>query len=294
MTTALKTRPLCSNFGVEVIDFNLSDAAHDDAAFGAVRHLFETESALLFRQQDFSDADHLALARRFGPLENREADNLQEDDEFEIPKVSNVMEDGSVTGEMDIHTLNLKTNFLWHTDSIFLPVPALVNILIGRVVTETGGQTELATTRAAWRDMPQHLKSRLSKATLWHKLSHSRAQVSEELAKLPMFHKWDDQHWPALWRNPVTKEDALYIASHTFRVDGLTQEESKPLIDQAIAFCTRPEYVYSHQWKTGDVLIWDERAVLHRGQPWDYSKPRTLSSICCSTTKKDGLEAMQI
>jgi len=71
-------------------------------------------------------------------------------------------------------------------------------------------------------------------------------------------------------------------------------EEGLRLIDDAIAFCTRPEYVYSHRWEVGDVLIWDERATLHRGRPWDYTKARTLRSICCSATDTDGVPAVRV
>ena len=70
--------------------------------------------------------------------------------------------------------------------------------------------------------------------------------------------------------------------------------EGEALIDEAIAFCTRPEAVYSHKWNVGDVLIWDERAVLHRGRPWPYEEPRTLRSICCSATENDGLAAVRV
>lgn len=289
----LDTKPLHPNFGVEVLNMPLSEAAHDDTAFAALRAAFEDHTALLFRQQEFSDADHLALARRFGPIENREADDLSEGDAFEISRVSNVKEDGSLAREEDVRVLNQKANMLWHTDSIFLPVPALTNILVGRVVTDVGGETELCSTRAAWSEMPQHLKSRLRDATIWSKLSHSRAQISEDLAKLPRFHKWPDQHWKAVWRNPANGREALYFASHSFRIDGLTEEESKPPLTQAMAFCTRPENIYTHRWSEGDVLIWDERAALHRGRPWDYNLPRELASICVSASAADGLEDMR-
>ena len=83
------------------------------------------------------------------PIEDRKADERKPGEKFEVPEVSNVQQDGSTSGEMDLHTLNLKSNFLWHSDSTFLPTPALTNILIGRVVTTEGGATELASTRAS-------------------------------------------------------------------------------------------------------------------------------------------------
>jgi alpha-ketoglutarate-dependent 2,4-dichlorophenoxyacetate dioxygenase len=291
--TDLKTTRLTARYGVEIHDVDLREVA-TGKGFADIREAFDRDSALLFRNQTIAPDDHRKLAELFGPLEDRNADERKPGETWEIPQVSNVLKDGRVSGEMDLHTLNLKSNQLWHTDSIFLPLPALVNILIARVVTETGGGTEIASTREAWRDMPAELKAKVEGKGLWHRYSNSRRKISEELAKLPMFTKWPDTHWKALWRNPVTGEDALYLASHTVRIDGMSEAESEPIIDELVAFCTRPEYVYAHQWQVGDVLIWDERATLHRGQAWDYSKPRTLSSICCSVRESDGFPSMRM
>lgn len=287
----MKTSALHPRFGVEVHDVDLSMI--DDPDFAQIRDLFDRHSALLFRGQTITDADHIALARRFGPIEDRNADDLTGGSDFTVPEVSNIREDGGVTAEMDLHTLNLKANMLWHADSTFLPVPALANILIGRIVTETGGATELASTRAGWADMPEPLKAQIRDRSIGHRYAHSRARISKELAKLPMFHKWPDQQWRALWRNPVTGEDALYIASHAFAVDGLPEAEARALIEKLMAWVTQPEYVYSHAWREGDVLIWDQRAVLHRATPWNYHEPRKLSSICISATPADGVDLMR-
>ena len=288
----MHAKPLHPKFGVEITGVDL--ARVDDAVFGEIRTLFEAHSALLFRNQDIDDAAHVRLARHFGPIEDRNAENLTGGDDFKVPQVSNVREDGGTTGEMDLHTLNLQANMLWHADSTFLPTPALTNILIGRVVTETGGATELASTRAGWAEMDPALKSQLENAALWHRYSHSRARISPELAKLPMFNKWPDQLWRAVWRNPVNGADALYIASHAYAVEGLDADAGAHLIDAALAAVTQPQFVYSHKWRPGDVLIWDQRAVLHRGTPWNYKKPRKLSSICVSATPDDGVDAMRV
>ena len=88
--------------------------------------------------------------------------------------------------------------------------------------------------------------------------------------------------------------EALYIASHAFAVDGMEAAAGAALIDAALKAVTGPQFVYSHQWQPGDVLIWDQRAVLHRGTPWNYKKPRKLSSICVSATPEDGVDAMRV
>lgn len=291
--SAFETRPLNPHFGVQVTGINLAEAT-SDRLFGQIRALFEEHSALLFRNQDISDDKHKEMAELFGPIEDRKADEREEGEDFEVPTVSNVRDDGSITEEMDLHTLNLKSNFLWHADSTFLPTPALTNILIGRVVTSEGGATELASTRAAWANMPETLKAKVRGRGIWHRYSHSRRKISPELAELPMFNKWPDQHWKALWRNPVNGREALYIASHAFKLDGYDEAESEAVIDELIGFCTQPQFVYSHSWEIGDVLIWDQRAVLHRGTPWPYEQPRVLSSICSTVTEADAIETMRI
>jgi alpha-ketoglutarate-dependent 2,4-dichlorophenoxyacetate dioxygenase len=221
--------------------------------YAAIRAAFEAHSLLLFRDQHLDDAAHLALGALFGPIEDR-----SQGMDGPLPPLSNV-----------------------------------ANLLAARVLSSRGGETEFASTRAAWRALPEPLKATARTAVLRHRYAHSRAKVSAELARQAKFTKWPDQAWRAVWRNPVNGEDALYIASHAFAVDGLPEDEGQALIDELIAFATRPGAVYSHAWRPGDVLIWDERAVLHRGRPWPYAEERTLASICITARAVDGLDGMR-
>lgn len=285
-------RPLTPRFGVEVSGIDLARMP-DEAGYATLRALFESRSLLLFRGQSLTDADHLRLARLFGPIEDREADTRKADDPLKVSLVSNVKADGGLTGEDDLHTLHLKANMLWHIDSTFMPVPALTNILVARVVTSSGGNTEFASTRAAFREMAPDLQERLRQTVFRHHYAQSRARISPELAKLPMFHKWPEQRWKAVIANPATGEEGVYIASHCRAVEGLSGAEGAAFIDEVLRLCTQPAYVYSHSWRPGDVLLWDQRAVMHRGTPWPYDEPRTLSSLCVSLTPADGLAAMR-
>lgn len=287
MSTLAETSPLTDNFGVVVHNIDLSKVT-EDADYPALRALFEEHSAMLFKGQDLSAEDHLRLAAMFGPIEDRKKDERDPGAAPEVAMVSNET-GGGVTGEMDMHTLHLKANQQWHIDSTFLPVPSLCNILTAKVVTTTGGQTELASTRAAWAAMPEEMKARIRGRVLGHNYRRSRERISMELANLPLFNKWPAQRWPAVWANPVNGREALFIASHVFEVEGLCPSEGDALIDELTAFCTQPQFVYSHHWAVGDVLIWDQRATLHRGTPWPYDEPRTLASVCCSMTDADGL-----
>jgi len=286
----MRSTPLHSRFGVEIHDVDLTRVTADDG-YPEIRAAFESHSLLLFRNQQLDDEAHLALGALFGPIEDRSQG--RNGPEPRMDNVTNRMADDRIAAPDDHVTLNLIANQLWHTDSTFLPVPALINILAARVLSSRGGETEFASTRAAWRDLPESLKAKARHAVVHHSAAHSRAKVSAELARLERYTKWGSQAWKAVWRNPINGEDSLYIASHAFAVDGLPEAEGRALIDELIAFATRPGTVYTHAWRPGDVLIWDERAVLHRGRPWPYEEERTLASICVSARDVDGLDGIR-
>ncbi|MGH7125073.1 MAG: TauD/TfdA dioxygenase family protein [Stellaceae bacterium] len=285
-----KMTPLHPRFGAELhgVDLRRVTAAQ---GYPAIRQAFETHSLLLFRNQQLDEPAHLALGLLFGPIEDR-----SQGKDGPAPRVgflTNRNDDRSIASEDEIRTLNLRANQLWHTDSTFLPVPALTNILVAREVTATGGETEYVSARAAWRDLPADLKTKARNAVLRHRFAHSRRKISAELATQETYTKWPDQAWKAVWRNPVNGAEALYVASHAFAIDGMPEAEGQALIDELIGFATRPEAIYRHTWRVGDVLIWDERATLHRGRPWPYAEPRTLASICISARDVDGLDGVR-
>ncbi len=286
----LQTQALHPSFGVEVKNCELRRASEPQLQ-SAIRQAFEEHSLLLFKGQHLDDAEHLAFAKLFGPIEDRS--NIRMDGAAKISGVSNETEEGGVMDADNLRLLDLQANMLWHTDSTFLPVPALANILQARVVPDQGGATEFASTRAGFKALAPELQERLRGLSFHHRYSHSRARIDPELAKLKRFTMWPDTEWRAVWTNPVTGEEALYIASHVFAVAGMEAEEGAALVDELIAAMTQPAAVYAHHWQPGDVLVWDERAVLHRGTPWPYEQPRTLVSVCVSASDGDGLRTMR-
>lgn len=283
-------RPLHPSFGVEVEGVDLRTVTAE-SGYPELRQLFESDSLLLFRDQHLDDAAHLAFAQLWGPIEDRSAGAYG--DAPRLDNVSNRLADGSVAPADSLHTLDLTGNQLWHTDSIFLPTPALANVLAARVLSSTGGETEFASTRAAWRDLPSNLVDRIDGRVLTHRLAHSRAKISAELEASHRA-RFPDQLWRATWTNPKTGEPSLYFASHTCAVDGVEDPETLAVIDELTAFCTQPTRVYSHTWRLGDVIIWDERAILHRGRPWPYEEERTLASVCVTATETDGLASIRV
>lgn len=284
----MKMSPLHPEFGMEIEGVALK-AVTAENGYAEIREAFERHSLLLFRDQHLGDDEQLAFGRLFGPLEDRE-----DRAEPEIAPLSNETDDGLTDAE-SLHTKNLIANQLWHTDSTFLPVPALANILQARVVPNEGGATEFVSTRAGFARLEPELQERLRGMTFHHRFAHSRAKIDPELAKMDKITKWSDQSWRSVWANPITGEESLYIASHVYAASGIGEGEAcETFVDELMTRMTRPESVYSHQWSPGDVLIWDERATLHRGTAWPYDQPRTLVSICISALPADGVDEMRM
>lgn len=289
--TKLSITPLHAAFGVEVHDVCLRDV-RDDHLYPEIRALFEQHSLLLFRGQHLKDDEHLKFGGRFGPIEDRS--NIRMDGKPEISYgVSNETEDGGVYDENDLRLLDLQANMLWHTDSTFLPVPALVNVLQARVVPSEGGATEFVSARAGFQSFKPALQEQLRGLTFHHRYAHSRVRIDPKLVNLDKFSMWPDTEWKAVWRNPVTGDESLYIASHAFGVSGMSAVEGASFIHELIDSITQDEHIYAHHWVPGDVLVWDERAILHRGTPWPYDQPRTLVSCCISARDADGLDTMR-
>jgi alpha-ketoglutarate-dependent 2,4-dichlorophenoxyacetate dioxygenase len=280
------TTTLHDDFGVEVHAVNLCTVTAENL-YSEIRDLFEQYSLLLFRGQDLDESQHRALAALFGPLEDLR------DKEEGVPQprsmVSNVVQEGELAEESDLQLLDLKSNFIWHTDSTFLPTPAISNILVGYKIPSTGGNTEFVSTRIGWERMSSELKERARDQVLLHRFAHSRKQVDDELAELELYTKFPDTPWRTTWRNPVNGTESLYIAAHAYGVRDLPVDDGVKLIDDLMAAVTGPEAIYTHKWQVGDVLIWDQRATLHRGTAWPYHEERTLGSFVSSAVESDGI-----
>ena len=287
----METLPLHDRFGVEIRGVDLRDVTADKH-FPEIKDLFEKHSLLLFKNQSMDQETHNDFALLFGPLEDRVADasGTEARKRPPIPKLSNLEKSGD--GVMDaksIQVLNLVANQFWHTDSTFLRTPALINVITAYVVPSSGGETEIASTRAALQDMPQAMRERAENTVFLHSVLPSRIDTDKRLLELPEVSRYQGQAWRAIWPNPVTGEKALYIANHIYGARGEDWGEARAFAEELIEFCTRPEYRYLHAWEPGDVLVWDERATMHRGRPWPYEEERTLASCCVSARECDGL-----
>lgn len=282
--------PLGPGFAAEIRGVGLREVAGDDEAYRAVRAAFEEHSVLVFRGQPVTDELQVAFSRRFGPLETAKAASRGEGTPFSI--LTNVESDGSLVPPGHKEELRARANQLWHTDSCFKIPPALASVLSARTVAATGGETEFTSMRLAWERLPRDLRNRLENACAWHDYAHSRGKIAPHLASERERSTMPAVCWRMRWRNPVNGRDALYIASHTCGIEGMARAEALQLIDELTELATRPEHVYQHRWRGGDVVMWDNRATLHRGRPWPLNEPRYMIRTTISATDADGLAAM--
>lgn len=279
------------DFGVEIHGVDLRDATPTNL-YPEIRQHFEQYSLLLFRRQHLDIGEQNRFARLFGPLEDRSVVTM-DNEPPEISPVSNVDESGQLMHSRHQRLLDLQSNMLWHTDSTFLPIPALVNVLQALVVPASGGDTEFVSSRAGFARRSAKEQSELRTRVFHHKYGHSREKIDADLAKQERFAMWPPQRWRAVWKNPVNQTESVYIASHAWAVDGMDPDEGSTYLTELMSALTRPQDIYAHPWEPGDVIVWDERAILHRGTPWPYDEERTLHSLCVSARDIDGLESIR-
>jgi alpha-ketoglutarate-dependent 2,4-dichlorophenoxyacetate dioxygenase len=279
-------------FGVQIRGIGLQDVVESDAACRVVRAMFEEHSVLLFRNQKVTDDLQLAFSKRFGPLENPTPGTLADSTYFTV--LTNIDPvSGALVPPDHKESLRAKANQLWHTDSSFKQTPALASILSARAIPPTGGETEFASTRLAWDRLPADRRAQFADAFAWHSYAHSRSKIDPGLASAREKNALPPAHWRMRWRNPANGRDALYVASHTYAIDGMSDTDAQSCIDELITYISMPGCTFEHRWKAGDVIMWDNRAVLHRGRPWPGDAPRHMVRTTVAATDADGLAEMR-
>jgi alpha-ketoglutarate-dependent 2,4-dichlorophenoxyacetate dioxygenase len=283
--------PLGPGFAAELRGVTLRDVASDDAAYAAVRAAFEEHSVLVFRGQVVTDEIQLSFSRRFGPPEVTKVGSQGTGSHFVI--LSTIGPDGKVVPADHRLILRAKANQLWHTDSSFKPVPALASVLSARIIPARGGETEYVSTRLAFARLDAASRDKLQNSFAWHDYAHSRSQIAPGLASPEERAALPPQCWRMAWTNPVNGRGAIYLASHAYAVEGMEAAVGKKLIDELMEAATKAGASYLHQWREGDVVMWDNRATMHRGRPWPAHEPRLMVRTTISATAADGVDSMR-
>jgi alpha-ketoglutarate-dependent 2,4-dichlorophenoxyacetate dioxygenase len=284
--------PLGPGFAAELRGVGLADVASDDAAYAAARAAFEEHSVLVLRDQEVTDELQLAFSRRFGPPEVTKVGSQGTGSHFVI--LSTIGPDGQVVPADHRQAMRAKANQLWHTDSSFKSVPALTSVLSARIIPANGGETEYVSTRLAFEGLDADKREKLENLFAWHDYAHSRSQIAADLASPEERAALPPQCWRMVWTNPVNGRGALYLASHAYAVEGMEALDGRRLITELMEAATEPGTSYLHPWRKGDVVMWDNRATMHRGRPWPAHEARLMVRTTISAIEADGVATMRM
>jgi len=281
----LQTRSLSAGFGVEATDVDLTRLTA--ASFAEVRDAFYAAQVLVARAQRLTPQQFVAWARRFGAPEPHVIDQFHHPADPNILILSNVTKDGQPQGLADAGTY-------FHTDYSYLDVPARVTTLYSIEAPPVGGNTIFANQYAAYDDLPAAMKRRVEGLLAVHHYGNrndldekSRTVASlltaEQQAKMPLI-----TH-PIVRTHPVTGRKALYaVSGSSFGIVGMPEDEARALLDELAAHATQERYLLSVFYGVGDVVIWDNAALLHRATLMDARYARTLWRITVKEPAPEG------
>ena len=279
---AVTFRKLHPHFVAEADPIDLR-RVHDPETLAAIRAGMDDHALLVFREQRFSDEEHLDFARRLdGELHTKTGISALKKSRLgneALADVSNLTDRGQLQPADDRRRMYGLGNRLWHTDASFQDPPGRYSMLFARVIPPVGADTEYADMRAAYDALSPELKARLEGLRVHHSIAHSReilgfafSQKEQEILKGAVH--------PLIRTLPRSGRKSLYIAAHASRIIDWPLPEGRLLLLELIEHATRPEFVYRHQWQVGDLVIYDNRATMHRARPFEDTKyPRELRRV---------------
>ncbi|MBI4592824.1 MAG: TauD/TfdA family dioxygenase [Candidatus Rokubacteria bacterium] len=273
---ALTFRKLHPHFVAEVSPVDLR-RVHDRQALAEIRAGMDEYAVLVFRDQPFTDDEQLAFARRFdGQLHTKTGAAALGKSRLgheALSDISNLDENGEVMKSDDRRRMYGLGNRLWHTDASFQDPPGRYSMLSARIVPPVAADTEFADTRAAYDALDAEMKERLEGLRVHHSIAHSRQTLGFEFSEAER-EKLKGAVHPLVRTIPRSRRRSLYVASHASRIIDWPVPEGRLLLRDLIEHATQPEFVYRHAWRAGDLVIWDNRATMHRARPFDDAKYR--------------------
>jgi len=273
---ALTFRKLHPTFVAEVSAVELRRVGDRDT-LDRIRAGMDEYAVLVFREQMFTDEEQLAFAQRFdGVLHTKTGAAALGKSRLgteALADISNVDENGDLLKSDDRRRMYALGNRLWHTDASFQDPPGRYSMLSARVLPPVSADTEFADMRAAYDALDAELKSKLEGLRVHHSIAYSRQVLGFEFSPEEQ-EKLKGAVHPLVRTNPRTQRRALYLASHASRIIDWPVPEGRLFLRDLIEHATQPQFVYRHVWRDGDLVIWDNRATMHRARPFDDGKYR--------------------
>src|SRR5688500_3351879 len=275
----MKMRQVGPCFAAEVEGIDLRKPLSGDEA-REIHAGMDEYAVLVFHDQPIDDEQQLAFTRSLGDIEHSIGASLRKPDEYRLPTtfadVSNLDKNNQVYGREDRRRLFAIGNRLWHSDSSFKVIPAKYSLLHARSIPSKGGNTEYADMRAAYDALDDETKQEIEGLVCEHSQIYSRQQIGffdltdEERERFkPVRQRMVRTH-------PVTGRKSVYLASHAGGIVGWPVPEARIFLRDLIEHATQREFVYAHRWRVNDLVMWDNRATMHRARPFPAHEPRDM------------------
>lgn len=283
---ALTIEELHPLFGARLSGIDIRSAVSDSDIAAVKKAMAKYAVCVIGHDEPPSNEDHIAFSAQLGPLERAKQWKVGATDirlpHPEIIDQSNLDEVGEIYADDDRRLAYKRANRLWHTDMSFFDIRATYSLLAGHEVPPEGADTQFTDMRAVWDALPEKRKAGLEELVVEHSYWHSRVlgggpepDERERAERPPARHRLVHRHEPS-------GRKALYLASHACAIVGWPQDRARALIAELMDFATQPQFVLAHQWRRGDILIWDNMATMHRATPFDdRSYKRDMRRTTC-------------
>jgi alpha-ketoglutarate-dependent 2,4-dichlorophenoxyacetate dioxygenase len=273
---ALTFRRLHQCFAAEASPLDLR-SVNDAETLDRIREGMDEFAVLFFHDQLCSDAEHIDFAQRLdGVLHTKTGISALQKNRFgneALGDISNLDENGEIMKSDNRKRMYSLGNRLWHTDASFQDPPGRYSMLSAKVVPPVAADTEFADMRAAYDALPEEETARLEGLRVHHSIAHSRQTLGFDFSEIEQDALKGAIH-PLVRTIPRSKRRSLYLASHASRIVDWPVPEGRLLLRDLIEHATQPRFVYRHLWRVGDLVIWDNRATMHRARPFDDARYR--------------------
>ncbi len=260
----ITVRPLTANLGAEISDVNLAEDISDEV-FDAIYQAYLRYQVLLFPPQELPPARQVEFARRFGEVQIHVMNQYHADGFPELYRLSNLDDQGRPNGKHPD-----KGTLYWHTDGSWRRVTGQATIIYGEVVPKVGGETHFCDMYGAYERLDPAWKARIANLRAMHNLDFSRTRrhgedpmtEAQRLETPPVDH-------PLVRTHPETGRKCLYLGDHAESIVGMPYAEGRALIEELNALAVHHDLTYEHRWTPKELIVWDNRCVMHRATPYD-------------------------
>jgi len=270
-----ETRPLTPHLGAEVVGVQLAHGL-SDAVFDGIHAAFLRHQVLLFEPQDVPPATQVAFARRFGEVQVHVMNQYHAGGFPELYRLSNLDEHGRPTGKHPD-----KGTLAWHTDGSWSRVTGQATIIYGEVVPKVGGETHFCDMYGAYERLSPAWKARIANLRAVHNLDFSRnRRHSEDPMTDAQKRERPPVDHPIVRTHPETGRKCVYLGDHAEFIVGMSYDEGRALIEELNALIIHRDLTYEHCWTVGELLVWDNRCLLHRATPFDEAREGRVVRRC--------------